>query len=334
MGRIVKTTFALVGSVAGAGFVSGRELVSFFGVGATVHLLCLAFLLFFLFFLLLLHAGRRYGSFAALLRARFGGAAGVAGACFLFGSFVLTCAMLAGINALSPAFSPWIALLTAGGCFLIAKKGIGGVKMLHAVLVPCIAAYLFFSLSTKRHTIVFSPENAGMGILFCALYVSMNLFLSAPVVVDLGGGLQREREAVFSSLTAAAVLAGMMFFILASIGGKAGAAARAVPLLAVLGDARAFPLALFGGMVTGLVSAYYPLHTAAERIRRQTAKNAARLLVLAAAFFCAGWGLERIVSLVYPALGVLGVLFLLSVVFDRQLFQKHDEKIHHARKQT
>lgn len=339
MARILKTTFTLVGAVAGAGFVSGRELVSFFGGRAEIHILLLAFLLFFFFFYVLLSAGRKYGSFSSLTARLFGRAAGAVHALFLISSFILTTAMLAGVNALAPIFAPWIALLTAVACFFIVSRGIGGVKMLNAFLTPCIVIYLVVSLAGEgNYAISLCPLHAGMDILFCVLYVCMNAFLSAPVIVDLGAELtasdKGKREAVFSALLPSLVLVGLMFLVLSSVGATEGAAERILPLLAVLQNAQLFPLALFGGIVTSLSSAYYPLHMAASRFKNQTKKNAVRLSLLAAASFCAGWGLGHIVSFVYPALGIFGFLFLTSVVLDRQFFQKHDKEIHHARQKT
>lgn len=332
MKQIFKTTLTLVGSVVGAGFISGRELVRFFGGGAFLPVLFLLPLLLFGCFFLLLGAGRRYGSFGGLLQSLFGRWARAVRLLFLVGSFIVLAATAAGIDALAPSFAPWISLLTAAACFFIVKKGMNGVKLLHSVLVPCVAAYLIFSLfSEGRFNFAFSSENAGMDTLFCLLYVAMNFFLCAPVAVDLGGTLAGKGYAALCAGLAAVAVAFLAALILSAVAAADGAAERVMPLVYVIGRGRLFPLIVFFGSVTGFASAYYPLHKAAENCKK---KDAVRLVLLAAASCLARCGLDRIVQTVYPALGVFGILFLTSVVLDGNFFQKHHQKIHHARQQA
>ncbi len=332
MKESVKTTFTIIGTVIGAGFISGRELVRFFGGRAFLPILCLTAVLFFLYLYLLLKTGRKYRSFTVFLKKRFKRFAPVVQVLFLVCSFVILTAMLAGINAIEPQFSPYISILTAILCFFIAKKGINGVNILNTVLVPVILIYVITSLFIAGNfSFAQNAQNTGMGALFSWLYVSMNMLLSAPVIVDCGGKVIKKGGAAFAAASASAVIVFCMALILSAIAATEGAGERVMPLLFVLKEGKLFMLISFFGIVTTLISSYYPLHIALEGKKY---KDAARLFLLAAASFCAVWGLEKIVEIIYPALGVFGTLFLFAILFDCKFFHKYDQKIHNAGKRT
>ncbi|MBR7100241.1 MAG: hypothetical protein IKC91_03695 [Clostridia bacterium] len=321
MKAVLKTTFTVVGSVIGAGFISGRELVRFFGGEAFFPVLLLTACLFFLYFYFLFSFGTKYGSLDGFLNGVFPKFSVVIRVSFLICSFVTVTAMLAGVNALQPKFSPYIAILTAIFSFFTVKKGIDGLHTVNAVLVPAIVVYVVVSLLlTGNFTLANSLENSGMGIVFCVLYVCMNGFLSAPVIIESGAKLTHKKQIVLSSLLATVLIVACMALILAAIGATPGAAERVMPLVFVLKEGKLFLLCSFLGIITTLISAYYPLHTAVKGVK---IKEAARLLILSAASLFACWGLDKIVETVYPVIGILGVFFLIASVLYDQFFQKH-----------
>lgn len=328
MKESLKTTFTIVGSVIGAGFISGRELVRFFGGEAFLPILILTFFFFFIYLYFLLRVGQNYGTFSCFLNITFKKYAFIIRGIFLICSFITLTAMLAGINALEPKFSPYISILTAIACFFIAKKGINGINTLNTVLVPVIVVYVVLSLVyTGNFTFAHGTDNFFTSAFFSWIYVGMNMFLSTPVVVDCGGRLFKKSQSVFAAGLSAFLVGGCMTLILSAISATEGASERIMPLLYVLKEGRLFMLISFFGVVTTLISAYYPLHIALNGVKY---KDAARLFLLAAASFCATWGLDKIVETVYPVVGVLGIIFLFVPVFNHKFFQKHHQKIHHA----
>ncbi|MBO5782761.1 MAG: hypothetical protein J6R24_01310 [Clostridia bacterium] len=321
MKAVLKTTFTVVGSVIGAGFISGRELVRFFGGEAFFPVLLLTACLFFFYFYFLLAFGTKYGSFDGFLNGVFPKFSAVIRVSFLICSFVVVTAMLAGVNALQPKFSPYIAILTALFSFFTVKNGIDGLHAVNAVLVPAVVVYVVVSLFlTGNFNFANTLSNSGMGIVFFVLYVTMNGFLSAPVIIESGAKLIRKRQIILSSLFSTLLIVGCMTLILSAIGATQGAAQRVMPLVFVLKEGKLFLLCSFLGIITTLISAYYPLHIA---VKGTKIKEAARLLILSAASLFAGWGLDKIVETVYPVIGILGVFFLIASVFYDQFFQKH-----------
>ena len=67
----LRALFTMVGTVVGAGFVSGRELLQFFACFRISTIYC-AGLLFFLSFLLFVRLGRIFGGFEGVLKGVFG----------------------------------------------------------------------------------------------------------------------------------------------------------------------------------------------------------------------------------------------------------------------
>lgn len=63
--------FTMVGTVVGAGFVSGRELLQFFG-SFRLSLVCMAGLLFFAGFFLFVRLGKKFGGFEGAMKGAFG----------------------------------------------------------------------------------------------------------------------------------------------------------------------------------------------------------------------------------------------------------------------
>lgn len=328
-----KTVFTVIGSVVGAGFLSGRELLRFFGDRAYLpHILfCGAIFFFYLFFLL--RIGGRLGGFEGAMEAIFGKnyllkklVQGVLLAC----SFIVTTAMLSGINALSADFSPYISLLTAVVCLLTVKRGIDGVGAMNTVLVPVMLGYLAFQLVARgQFSFTANGERSGMWIW---TYVAMNIFLAVPVVMDCGKELRSSAKITSASAFISGTVCLFVGLILSALDGAEGAKGHTMPVFYLLKEGKLFALICYLGMVTTLISSYYPLHILAEKIPK--GKDAARVGILVTASLFACLGLEKIVEYAYPLMGVAGLIFLTVVIFHDQFFEQSYQKIHRACQQA
>lgn len=330
MKESIKTIFIILGSVIGAGFISGRELVRFFG-DAYPPFLLLAVFLFAFYIFILLRVGNKYGGFAGFCEQVFGKRVKIVKGIFYVSSFITVTAMLAGINALEESYAPFIAILSAVLCFLIVCKGIGGVGVFNLFLVPAILLYVFVCLWKKGEFLFIATSlNPGMGALFCLLYVCMNLFLSASVLLDCGAGLKKGWFLPTAGVSAG-ILGVCIALVLSAITSQTGAKELPMPLMSVLDRSGIYPLICYFGIMTTLISAYYPLHAALSGVRQ---KNAARLGLLVTASVFSLWGLKDIVEFAYPFMGALGLIFSTICVFYDDFFQKFYRKIHNARQKA
>ncbi len=319
---ILRTAFFLVGTTIGAGFLTGAELVRFFGGGGGMAYLvsCAAWCAQTAFFLYL---GKKYGGFAGAMRALFGRAADVLSCALLAALFVPCAGMLAGLDALFPALSP---AASVGGLLLVLLVTRGGMKrmsLFNAILVPLLLGYVVCTGGGGEFAL--HAAGTGKGL----LYACMNVAFSAPAVMEAG---RNARAPVRAALLAAGCIFVCGIFILGAVS-AAGTSASPMPYLAAVGAHPLFFVALACAVLTSLASSLLPLLSACERYAGGQ-KNAAKALVALAAFLLSRLGLSGVVGALYPVAGVFGALFSAVCVFDEYLFKKHDERVHSRRQQT
>ncbi|MFR6056652.1 MAG: hypothetical protein ACLUHK_08740 [Eubacteriales bacterium] len=310
-----ETTFLLLGTIIGSGFISGREIVSFFG-GNICFFAFFAGVLFFFTTYLLLRLGGRYGTFEESNRALFGRAhktVGWATAVCLFtvvaSSLAMTDSMmnsLFGIDGRIPAAS----LLTLAVAFISARRGLDGVKKLNAVLVPLMLALTTVFLFVKGDFDFGAPAYpAESNVFSVCFYVGFNMFLSAAVIVRAGDG--NRKHALLTAAISGAVTAVFIVLIYGAVNYEGINAAEADLPLAALFSYSAFMSAAFGavlyaGALTTVVCSYYPLSEAVSRKSRMFSVTLA-----VGVFLFSRIGVKTIVGAAYPAAGVLGALYFI-----------------------
>ena len=313
---------ALVGSVIGAGFLSGAELVRFFPAQGILPHAAVAAGLFFLCFWMLYRVGGACGGFAGVL-ARLGRAGPLLRAALLASSFVLCAGMLAGLHSLAREGAgvglsfPLLSLLALPLLYGLSGRGMRGLYAADALLVPLILLFVAANAGGALRSVQPAPAGAASSLAGVCLYVCMNAFLAAPVVCDAGAARGAGGGAAGCAL--AALLLGFCIAAVAGAVAGTGAADADLPFLAALGGGRAVRLLFCAvcacAILTSLFSAYYPLHRAAESARRP---RLARAGICAAAFLLSAAGLSGLVRFVYPLVGGAGVVFF--ALLPRALF--------------
>lgn len=130
----------VIGTVIGAGFASGREIVAFFGVTPSpwVALLCAA-ITFVMCAVFLLVGKKAEARDIGEVNARLAGRAdNILNLVMLFNSAISLAAMLAGFDSLFSAFcpiKPLYSIIFAAISVLIVTKGLDGLIKCNAVLV-------------------------------------------------------------------------------------------------------------------------------------------------------------------------------------------------------
>ncbi len=337
---------ALVGTVVGAGFLSGAELVRFFPARGFFVPVVLSALLYFGCFWLLYRLGARCGGFDGVLAALFGRAAPLFRAVLLSASLVMCAGMFAGLNAAAEegfGYSspfPLAALLAAGALFLFSGRGMKAVYAVNLALVPLILAFVAAFFEPPSAPLVGESGEAFGSLCLLLAYVCMNAFLAAPVICDAGasgggGGAGCAAAAALIGFAACAVLSAV------ARAGE-GALSAQMPFLYAVGAHTAagnvFVAVCMCGILTTLFSSFYPLHCSAQKRRRAALWRAA---LLAGAFLLSLGGLRPLVRFVYPAVGAAGFAFLavcaarsrltLPSLFHEQLFRQRDERVHARR---
>lgn len=332
----VKTTCTFVGSVAGAGFLSGRELLVFFG-GFRIFPLFAGGVAFFFGFYLFLRLGAEYGGFDGAVAAIFGRKISKAvRVSSLYCSFCVGTAMLAAANASYPRFKPFFVALLIVFAVFFTRKGVASLGAFNAVFTPVL---IFFVVGCLCGNGAFSaPEHTGVlrGVsdMFSALvYAGMNVFAVMPSACDFGAtgaacgaenperfenraknaritgrsgienGENRRRSGtfLFVAALAAMLLCALSALILSVLGSDKSSYSYPLPLEKILGGNGTVSVLSAVGTAVTFVCAFYPVSKAAKN------RGAGAEVFSAIAFFlCSFLPFEKIVKIFYPVAGVLG----------------------------
>ncbi len=309
-----KTAFLIIGTIIGAGFISGREIIEFFGGNAFLSAIAAGFL-FFLTSLLSLFVGAEYKNMSGVNGALFKRSRKLVNLSLYLCMMAVGAASVASIDSLGvslfslpenlPIFSI-AALLCAHIC---SKKGISGLTFVNALLVPVML------VSTLVLTLIkggFSYECNGNSSVI--EYVCFNMFLSVAVIFELGGKTDK-KTAFYSSLVAGVVTAVYIILIYGSVSYEGANAINAdLPLFYAIstlgkGASVCFAAVLVTGAFTTLISAYYPLAKGFVSLLGKRGDFTALITV----FLISRLGIKNIVAHVYPVAGIIGAVYFLYI---------------------
>lgn len=324
---IVRTAFFLVGTTIGAGFLTGAELIRFFRGAGSLASLAFSCAVYCLVCAFLLHLGKKYNGFAGAMHALFGRGANVAICLLLAVAFVPCAGMLAGLDELLPAYRPLPSLAGLAIVLVFLSRGMRGVSFLSVLLVPLLLVFIFFS-GTGFVTAAFpSASETGRGL----LYATMNAAFAAPAFMDAG---RDTRAPVRSSVLASGAVFLCGAIILGGVFGAGGDAVSApMPYLYVMRGSKVFFATVACAVLTSLASALFPLLSACERFAGEK-KNAAKIVILLAAFLLSRLGLNGVIGVLYPAVGVFGAVFSAVCIFNEYFFKQYHQRIHSRRQKA
>lgn len=309
------------GAVIGAGFISGRELVSFFDTQNVILGLAFELIFFTICFWFLFDLGIREKGLNGLNSKLYKNPKPLNFAVIL-SSFISVLGMLAGLGEITkgssvfgnfPVLSVVILLIVS----FTSKKGIKGVEKASVILVPLIILTVFVLIIKKgAYDFTVSRINPLKCMGKSIMHVSMNAFMNLPAIVDVCAG-KSKKTAFISALITSLLLLAFAGIILITVKG-AGTENAEMPLYTALGgnNAVAFTLSLIFAMASSVISAYYPVYNsvykAGEKVKGKLGGNIAVILLAVLAFFLSRIGLKGIVDYFYPIVSVFGIVYLIS----------------------
>lgn len=325
-----------IGTVVGAGFASGQEVLQFFGgfgpAGAIGIVLASLLLSFFGWRVLWVARREEASTYVEMVYAiggpGLGRAVDVIITFFLFGGVTT---MIAGSGAvfaeefgLSPAIGAGAMAVATLATVLL---GFGGVIRAISLVVPVLFLAVFgisAALILAAPIDLATPLPARTPIPYWPLaavaYASYNLLLAIAVLAPLG------TAATSSALRKGALWGGVglglgAFAIYLAIAAQGPAALRVeVPMLSAAGRISPsirflYSLVLLAEIYSTAVGSLYGFTTRIARDGERLYPVAA-VGVAALAFLLSRWGFSNLVSLVYSAVGVAGLIFLAALARD------------------
>lgn len=328
-----------VGTVVGAGFATGQEVLKFFthfGLGGIYGVIG-ATALFAVLGALILQIGLQLGaeSHEPVVEAVVGPVVGrLVDYVIIFFLFGGAAVMMAGSGAvfaehwhLNRTLGTIAMAVLSGGTVLLGLRGV--VRSISAVapililmvLVICISAIVRNGIPAEALR-WYQPGMAATAqwpvSLF--LYVSYNLLLSISVLGPLGKETRSPSVAYWGGILGGVALGvGTLFIHLALLSGLPETAGYEVPML---GLARAFPawmtgvysVVLWAEVYTTAVASLYGL-TARLTRPGTTRSNIFVVGATAGALLASQFGFSRMVGVLFPAVGWLGLVFVAGLIW-------------------
>lgn len=332
----VATTF--IGTVVGAGFASGQEILKFFshfGPGGITGIV-LSCLLFSISGTLIMYLGSilMASSFAEVVRhvcgKRLGPLMDILLGIFLFGTLSV---MLAGSGAVF--FQQWGLPFWLGTIttliitILTVLSGLKGIIKANSLVVPfmiffCLLVTLpAISLNRLQYSLTgFVPAGAGAAphwLLSALLYVSYNITLGISVLAPMGGEIRHR-----SSLLWGGVLGGLglgflaMLIDLAILCHYPAAAQFEVPSLFVAGRLASvfqliFSFILWAEIFTTIIGTVFGLSARIAAATRFN-YNLITMVLMIMALGLSQLGFSGLVGTVYPLFGYISLVFLAALL--------------------
>lgn len=335
-----KVAAAYIGTVVGAGFATGQEVLQFFnrfgvwGVGALI----VTTVLFIVFGYIIMDFGRALDAKSHLEVIRYCGGKTLGSfidiviTLFLFGSLT---AMLAGTGAL---FEQQLRLSPLTGSFFMAfvtvitvLTGIQGVIDSISFVVPFlltavlgISAYSIITRPINLQTVPVIPGHSGIAnhwLVSAVLYVSYNTVISTAILGPLGKNA-RGGKAVWNGalLGGVGLGAGAFMIYMALAGHSAQIGNLEVPMLYIAGEIAPtvqilYAIVLIAEIYTTAVGALFGFAARVSGAGTGTGRN--RVLVVSTALvalLASRLGFSNLVRYLYPLVGYCGVALLGALV--------------------
>ncbi|HHU50086.1 MAG: hypothetical protein ACOYEH_07835 [Caldicoprobacterales bacterium] len=337
-----RIAMAYVGTVVGAGFATGQEILQFFTRYGYP-----SFWAILISVILFIAVGRRIMFYAGKLGARSYGIV----ADYIFGkaapfvnlylglTFVLICgAMFAGAGALFQEQwgTPYLfgASVTALLTLLVTLFGVSGILTVNSIIVPCLIAFSLFVfvyvINRGYQPVVYiQPLPGKIFTLFRTgiTYASFNLVLSIGVLAPMGGEIRDK-----GALTLGSFLGGGLLGLLLTMGNYTLLCSipevyyREIPQMVTVSQmgsffVSAYILVIWAEIFTTAVGNLFAIHTIMEE-KFKIASSLPTVAATVVGLILCLLGFSNIVSWFYPILGMIG--FVLSAIILFQTFR--DEK--------
>lgn len=327
MWKVFVTVCLIFGTIFGAGFSSGNEIVVFFsrfGILSYFYIFLSSVMIFFVVYFFLINGQKVANKIEdnKLLNI------------FVLGiTVVFAASMYAGIegllNYLPTSLHFFLTIFVFVFCLIVTVKGLGGLEKANTFLVPILSVIFFMILlfSLQRESLFKATNEFGfLGLLYSPLYVALNTCMSVFVLAKRGQILNK-KQTFLSSLFSACVV--FFFLILGNVVLQKNPESfvSEMPFLYIIGKNFCFFLLEFFviliGCFTTLISLCFTLKNSFKKIVKNDL-----LSIFASVFlpYIIGFlGFSQIISFLYPICSVFGVFIVLFSIFS---FKQTDKKIH------
>jgi uncharacterized membrane protein YkvI len=323
----------LVGTIIGAGFASGREILTFFSSDIPLFVAPIVGILIFFVSVIFLFIGKtlQKDTISEINSKLLGKSHYVADIILLFNSLIVLAGMLSGMDSLFSIifdFAPAYSIISGIICAFVVHKGLKGLLKGNAIIVPVIILSIIIICTST----IFSTQTLSFGSihfrLFPAIivYVSMNMMLSSTVLTTIGS--ISKKQIVLSSFIAASIITLLMLLIIMALNTTKVDTAMPILSIALSQNLVLFYLSLAAiatSIFTTMMTAMSSLSSWLNSLVGD--KRFSIILVLIAGLIVSNFGFENVVAFLYPLIGIAGILYIsFSIVFVVKKRKNKQEK--------
>jgi uncharacterized membrane protein YkvI len=334
----MQIAFTYAGTIVGAGFATGQEILQFFtryGAGATATILLAGLLFVWLGTRMMLLAGSlRAASYEDLNKHLFGPKLGEWFSLFtLVMLFGITTVMLAGGGSVfnehfNLSYQTGL-LITLVFAYLVIAKGLQAIVAVNSVVVPLMILFCALVVTSTIGTpgadnwLTMTSDVSALSLWSAPfLYVSYNLVTAQAVLVPLGASVADRKTIIRGGVIGGTLVAAMLVaghFALASQ--MPGIAQFEIPmsrLIARLGEnvQLLFVCVIFGEIFTTYIANVYGLTL---QIRQRTGWPIKPIIIfiLLGTYLIGQIGFSTLLSTLYPLFGMLGLIWFVRMMMSR-----------------
>lgn len=319
--RVFAGVCMLLGCFLGAGFISGREIASYFSKfgNQSIWGVVIATILLFIFTLFFLILSNKTNSFDKFSRYYFGKCDRVANIFMAICVLIISSSMFAGTISLAETFNVnkfVFVIITFILSFLIVKGNINSLSRLNVIIMPLILIVVIVATDTSELARTFD-SSVILSIASGSNYIFINIVSLGLFLLEIGYKYTR-KEKLLIALISSIIIAVMLFLINNAILCENYiydvfpnlSMSINNPLLYVL-----MQISIFFGLFTTLISNVFILSNYINKLIKNY--QVSILLSLTSSLLLSFFGFATIVGYIYWFIGLVGVIMIFSVLIKK-----------------
>ncbi|KIL36086.1 membrane protein [Gordoniibacillus kamchatkensis] len=338
VGPVIKVAFTYVGTIVGAGFASGQEILQFYTRYGWMAELTIAFSsILFVWLgikLMLIAYDVRAASYEDLNRHLFGERIGNWISLFtLIVLFGITSVMLAGSGSV---FSEHLhlsyqtgLLVTLFASYFVIVRGMDAIMTVNSVVVPIMVMFTILLLAgtlggpgrdawTRLHT----DDPIAKIWIAPLLYTSFNLSTAQAVLVPVGAAIRSRKVLILGGLIGGAMIGALLLAVHIALAAQMpGITQFEIPMAHLIRPfgrvlQYVYLLVIYGEIFTTYIANVYGIVLQLQQ-RTRLPRQALVVVILALSYLCGQFGFKTLLSTLYPIFGFISLSWLAMLVWRR-----------------
>ena len=318
--------FLILGSIIGAGFASGKEIMVFFSGSGKFSFVTILISSIFLFFVIknLICLGQtvKTTNIKIINEKLFKRSSKFFNFFILLGLFIFLTAMIAGLNSIGDVIFkninfPILTILSMLFSIFIVLNGFESIKKLNLILMPIVIIFIVIvsvlAITSKSINFEFQTINFAVFLKYLMLglfYISYNIVFASSLIFEKSKEFSK-KQIVFNLLFITIIFASIIILVnLAMIKFNYDCDMPMLYLAFNFGNILGllFSFILWFSVLTSLISSLYMIVHAVN-----INKLVSCCLFLTLAFIFSFFGFSKIVNIIYPLEGIICLIFIIKV---------------------